>query len=276
MITRRQRRLANRQHRQRQAWIVEYYRDIRALYSAWWSKWYSMIPSDRSALYRAMVLSKRDEDDLEAISTGLALTAEQMSFLSSQALADWEQTTQSYTIRMRRRANNIARLTNLQWTEATELATGSPIVIDPDFGVNPFTAEPWLKKSIENFTAENINLIKGIGQETAKKVQTLVSTAVQQGTSTADLARSIEALGEQYKGYRSRLIARDQISKYNGELTRERNVRAGLDKYQWVTVGDERVRSSHEHLNNTIRDWKQIPYPGNQIQCRCFAVSVVD
>lgn len=41
--------------------------------------------------------------------------------------------------------------------------------------------------------------------------------------------------------------------------------------YRWRTVGDENVRPEHATFNNTVRDWKDSPDPGEDFNCRCWA-----
>ncbi len=123
---------------------------------------------------------------------------------------------------------------------------------------------------------------------------------VRGGESIADIRQQIEerfAVSEN----RARLIARDQVGKLNGRLTKRRSQEAGLDLYRWNTAGDERVRSTHKKLNNKICKWDNdtvyadsvadaragnwksrsgagmfVGTPGQDIQCRCTSIPIVD
>jgi len=78
---------------------------------------------------------------------------------------------------------------------------------------------------------------------------------------------------------RAMLIARDQISKHNGALTRARMQGAGIARYQWSSSKDERVRTSHSTLEGRVFSWDRPPpvgHPGEDIQCRCVALPVFD
>jgi SPP1 gp7 family putative phage head morphogenesis protein len=78
---------------------------------------------------------------------------------------------------------------------------------------------------------------------------------------------------------RAKLIARDQISKYNGQLNQTRQTALGLSKYRWQTSGDERVRDTHKALNGKIFSWDNPPsvgHPGDEINCRCVALPIFD
>ena len=85
----------------------------------------------------------------------------------------------------------------------------------------------------------------------------------------------------------ARLIARTETSKASTALTQDRCQAAGLGWYVWRTSEDERVRSSHEHMEGVIVSWddppspealdpkhKQKPYgpyhAGNTFNCRCY------
>lgn len=77
----------------------------------------------------------------------------------------------------------------------------------------------------------------------------------------------------------ARLVAHDQINKLNADLNQTRQRAAGVTKYVWTTQGDSRVRPAHRALNGQVFDWQNPPAvgpPGTPINCRCFAVPVVD
>lgn len=77
---------------------------------------------------------------------------------------------------------------------------------------------------------------------------------------------------------RARLIARDQVSKATGELNKLRQREVGVSRYRW-TSGDERVRPDHEANSGKVFEWSSPPstgHPGEDVQCRCTAVAIVD
>jgi SPP1 gp7 family putative phage head morphogenesis protein len=74
------------------------------------------------------------------------------------------------------------------------------------------------------------------------------------------------------------LIARDQVSKLNGQLNRARQEAAGVREFVWETQRDSRVRPDHRALQGTRHTWAEGAdgvYPGQPINCRCWARAVV-
>lgn len=158
-------------------------------------------------------------------------------------------------------------------------------------GLSPIVAEPYLKPIMKEFTATNTNLIRSISNEFFDKLQADTYRHVQAGVYNKVYAGKIEAkYADEYrkqfeKGFlkkrvfnteaRSRLIARDQISKYNGQLNQVRQTNLGITKYRWQTANDERVRDRHKQLNGRIFDWNDPPLsdsgepinPGDDYQC---------
>lgn len=145
-------------------------------------------------------------------------------------------------------------------------------------GIDIMTLEPWLPQKIAGFTAENVSLIKSIPTEFFKQVESEVIRGVRSGRRHERLAETIQerfAVSEN----RAKLIARDQVNKFNGELNRARQADLGITHFVWRTVGDNRVREQHEHLNGkkfTHQHGANGLFPGQDIQCRCTAEPDID
>jgi hypothetical protein len=76
------------------------------------------------------------------------------------------------------------------------------------------------------------------------------------------------------------LIARDQLAKLNADLTRSRQMAAGIRSFNWAIQGDGRVRASHRSAGSGgPYDWAighpSLGYPGKPIACRCWARAVI-
>lgn len=75
------------------------------------------------------------------------------------------------------------------------------------------------------------------------------------------------------------LVARDQISTLNSSITKSRQTAAGIEDFSWQTQKDNRVRDEHRELHGTEHSWQSGAngvFPGEPINCRCWAQAVVD
>lgn len=144
--------------------------------------------------------------------------------------------------------------------------------------VDVFGAEEPVRRQLGAFVRDNVRLIKSIPQKALTDVEGVVLAGVRRGTRAKDIAQSI---GERFGVTRSRatLIARDQVGKFNGELTQLRHQEAGITEYIWRTSKDERVRAEHRARDGQRFKWSEPPddgAPGEAIQCRCTAEPVLD
>lgn len=93
---------------------------------------------------------------------------------------------------------------------------------------------------LEASTAENVNLIKSIPQEYFQRVETIVLGGMKSGLAPTAIAKQIqEQTG--ISARRAMLIARDQVSQLNSDLTRQRQTAAGIEFYRVETANDQRV-----------------------------------
>lgn len=93
---------------------------------------------------------------------------------------------------------------------------------------------------LEASTAENVNLIKSIPQEYFQRVETIVLGGMKSGLAPTAIAKQIqEQTGVSAR--RAKLIARDQVSQLNSDLTRQRQAAAGIEFYRVETAKDQRV-----------------------------------
>ena len=86
------------------------------------------------------------------------------------------------------------------------------------------------------------------------------------------------------------IIARNEVGNLNAEINQQRSKELGIEKAQWMTVSDERVRGrsgglypnarpSHWARNGEVYDINKGidgEFPGMPVNCRCYAVSVID
>jgi len=155
-------------------------------------------------------------------------------------------------------------------------------------GVNPIMVEPWLDESMKSFIRENSSLIKTIPTEGLSDIEQMVYRESRRGLSPKDMRAKIRDEFDVSEG-RARVLARDQIGKFNANLTEKRQTNLGITEYTWRTSKDGRVRDRHEHLEGTKHKWSEPPitvttgkragernHPGEDIQCRCYAEPDID
>ncbi len=154
-------------------------------------------------------------------------------------------------------------------------------------GVDVFAGEPYLADQIGMFATHNAQLITSMGEEYLGKVENLTYQGLQNGLRASEIERNILGQIDPSVGNiraRAELIARDQVSKLNGQLTNLRQTELGVERYVWRSVGDERVRDWHRELNGQTFSWDEPPitnyrgdrnHPGGDFQCRCWAEPVL-
>jgi len=153
--------------------------------------------------------------------------------------------------------------------------------------VDPLKSEPWLKGYLQDWTMQNVTLIKDIPIRTFDTLEQQVATSVLRGDSQTFLKEQI-AKTLNVSDTRARLIARDQTNKLYGGLTALRAKFNEWPFYEWDTSDDERVREDHKRLDGKIfsfnsSEWPVIDtrtnekgIPGSGIQCRCIALIIFD
>lgn len=163
-------------------------------------------------------------------------------------------------------------------------------------GVDVFGTEPWLQDFLKAFSTGNASLIQNIPEKALTDISGIVTRGVTSGLTSIELEGQIKQTLKATDS-RARLIARDQVSKLNGKITKQRQQSIGIKTYTWSTSGDERVRKSHRVLDGMLcrwdnpsvysddngKTWKKrksiggyIGHPGEDYQCRCNGVSNTD
>lgn len=137
--------------------------------------------------------------------------------------------------------------------------------------VNPMVGEEkWLPYAMQLATERNVALIDSIPTQLRKDAERVITDGVMAQRTAAQLADElIERCGVMES--RAILIARDQTSKWHGELQRLRQIDAGCVAYTWSTSRDERVRRSHQMREGQRYRWDTPPsggdHPGLEVMC---------
>lgn len=151
--------------------------------------------------------------------------------------------------------------------------------------IEPILAQGDVRDLVTAQTKTNVSLIKNLSGETESRIERDVWKAYADGTNGRDLAKQLRDTYD-FAPARARLIAYDQLGKFSGSLDKARHTQAGLDKYHWKTVGDDRVRPTHKA--NAIRQTEygvgvyeyghpppNTGEPGQDIRCRCKAQAIL-
>lgn len=184
---------------------------------------------------------------------------------------------------------SVSRFNKKQQDKFTKRILGQPF--------NP--SELWLEDVLLLWSNNNFNLIKSLTGEYIKKVNTIVSEGISEGRTWDAIMRDMRGMNKNMTKSRATLIARDQVGKLNGQLTKRRSQEAGISLYRWFTALDERVRSTHKVVHNRIMRWDDnsvyadtiaeardgkwksrssisgyVGTPGQDVQCRCTSGAV--
>jgi len=144
-------------------------------------------------------------------------------------------------------------------------------------GVELFQSEGWLAQELRVFAQQNASLIKRLKEDTVERIGEMTVQSLRTGKRHEEFASQLQKIYGTSK-HRAKVIARDQISKLNGNLTKMRQEKVGIEKYIWRTSGDRRVRASHRAHEGETYFWDKPPggtgHPGEDIMCRCTAEAV--
>lgn len=134
--------------------------------------------------------------------------------------------------------------------------------------------------TIQNYTEQNVALIKSLGQETFGKLEQMIYRAKVNKTPASQLSAEIQRIFKTSKT-RANLIAVDQLASLNSDLTAARAKIAGIEYYKWHGRLDSRERALHLRLEGrTYKFGKRTDAenglaPGKPVRCRCVASMIV-
>jgi len=124
------------------------------------------------------------------------------------------------------------------------------------------------------------DLIKSISDTTKEALRATLKEGIEAGESIPKLAKRVEEVYEDAKGYRATLIARTEniTAHNNGALNGYRQSEV-VEKKEWLTAGDERVRPEHAAMNGEMvlldepfSNGLMVPSEPN---CRCCILPVL-
>lgn len=183
-------------------------------------------------------------------------------------------TSREIKTKVRKLSNLTLRQTTNEWAKSVKNTLG--IDIRKDYYKGAF-----YNRQLEEWSKSNVDLIKSIPNNTLSKMQDLIKEGFLSGRTGEEIAKDIEATYQTGISH-ARFLARDQVSKLNADIQRAEQIDAGVSEYIWMTTGDQRVRSSHAHLNGKKFRWDDPPvnddgrrcHPGEDYGCRCVAIPI--
>lgn len=163
--------------------------------------------------------------------------------------------------------------------------------INQAIGVNVALPGTDMSANVDAWAEENTALITNLAQSYLSKVTTAVNSGFRDGLSWRDISKNIQAETGVAKR-RADLIARDQVATMNMQVTKQRAADLDVKQFVWRTMEDQRVRGnpsgrypkakpSHYARNGKTYNWSdgagaRDTFPGQAINCRCFAANVIE
>ena len=143
---------------------------------------------------------------------------------------------------------------------------------------------------LQKLMDENIMYIKSQPVFIAEKIVQIANQYVQEGRRSEEIRNILLRQYPHMTKSKATLIARTEASKASNNLVQVRAQRLNMNWYKWITAKDQRVRTSHAHMNGVIANFNDPPSPekligkksqgeynpGNFPNCRCFASIIVD
>lgn len=162
--------------------------------------------------------------------------------------------------------------------EKTEL---SDFLIAEEPDIPKTVRNSWIREQLGLISAKPIapvrvagKLIETISGRSMKRLNSIVTKGILKGTRVETIMKDLAEL----PGITSRhaeTLARDQVVKQNGRMTRIRHEGIGVTHYTWQNVGDQRVRKTHRARQGKRYSYAKGPpgglNPGLEILCRCWA-----
>lgn len=172
---------------------------------------------------------------------------------------------------MRKFAARTSQHQKVQFKRQVESAIGIPLDTILNQG---------LSKATDAFVAENVALITSIPQQYFGQVEQVVLGGMKSGMRAQEMGALIEDRFGVAKS-RAYLIARDQIGKFTAQLDRQRKLNVGIKREKWHTMEDERVRPTHQELDDVEYDIDDPPEGDDgpaylDVNCRCWREAVFE
>lgn len=149
--------------------------------------------------------------------------------------------------------------------------------VKDSLGIDAYLSTNGVQDQLDLWVSTNVSLINSIPNQALNQIEMVVKYDFATGVRVEDIADDIMERVDVSES-RANLIARDQVSKLNGQIDQLNQQNAGVEEYIWSTSNDERVRESHAEKEGETFRWDSPPAdtgaPGQDYQCRCVALPV--
>lgn len=145
---------------------------------------------------------------------------------------------------------------------------------------------PIRKKLLWEFEERSKAYLENFAQEEVALLRRKVSELVADGRSRIEVKNLIQNRLN-ISDDRCKFIARQETSLLTSNFKEIQYRQAGIDKYIWRTVGDNRVRDKHDELDGKPFSFSNPPdasyfntnepcNPGEDYRCRCVALPIIE
>lgn len=111
-------------------------------------------------------------------------------------------------------------------------------------------------------------------RESRAKAADIINTGIKEGKGIRETEKELKEFFNQKKRH-AELVARTETAKVQSIATTTRLKEQGIDKVQWITAEDERVRSSHAERHLKVYELGTQPDLGEP-NCRCVLSPFVE
>ena len=149
------------------------------------------------------------------------------------------------------------------------------------------------QQALDRWVAENISKIKTMPGQSLAELERIIIEGYKHGKTITTIQKEISGQYNMDK-HKAQMLARDQLSTLNSQLTKMQQTDAGVKRYKWSSSKDSRVRDSHRMFDGKIFSWDDPPegwymtkgrgkvmtgrrcHPGEDYCCRCVAIPMFD
>lgn len=142
------------------------------------------------------------------------------------------------------------------------------------------------KQFVENFKRTNLELVELAGNQYIDDIYKIAEQGYLKGESLKTMTESMKDLTMQDVN-KAKFWAQDQIGNAYADYNMAAQKSSGIERYRWLTVGDNKVRDNHAELEGRIFTWGRgaidtgllskpgAKHPGQDYRCRCFPEPVL-